>query len=262
MKATVCISRVGVLAIGLGVGAAATALPGFAYADPFSPLGATDVANSVDGAASAAGVLPGAASAGLPSFDPNNFAISIDGVSLFHEGTATANSGLGDIAIADGANSIAGAEGGFGDFASADGAGSNAIAGDVLPGVTGNNFDSASAIGAGAAADAGFNGSFDSARAVGNDVVADAGVGNFGVPANFDSASVLGSLAASTANATFAQADGGSNDLAFVIDPVGTLGSTAEAGFGGNFDIAGALGDNLNAESVLADFIVHILPLF
>jgi hypothetical protein len=33
------------------------------------------------------------------------------------------------------------------------------------------------------------------------------------------------------------------NDLAFVIDPFGTVGSEAMAGFGNNFDLAGVFGD-------------------
>jgi hypothetical protein len=53
----------------------------------------------------AALATPGAASA--DTFDPNDFAISIDGITLFQVGTATAHSALGDIAIADGNNSTA-----------------------------------------------------------------------------------------------------------------------------------------------------------
>jgi hypothetical protein len=52
------------------------------------------------------------------------------------------------------------------------------------------------------------------------------------------------------------------NDLAFVIDPFGTVGSEAMAGFGNNFDLAGAVGDNLTAASTLSDFLFHIAPFF
>jgi hypothetical protein len=51
-------------------------------------------------------------------------------------------------------------------------------------------------------------------------------------------------------------------DLAFVLDPFGLIGSRAEAGFGPNFDLAGALGDKLTVDSILADFIFHIAPFF
>lgn len=177
-------------------------------------------------------------------------------MTLFHVGSATATSGLGDIAIADGANSQAFAEGGFGDFASADGAFSHVVGGSTIVGATGSNFDSAGAVGDHSSAFAGTLGSFDSARAFGLGVesVADKG--------DFDSASAFGNLTQATINLTFAGAGGGSNDVAFVIDPFGTLGSEATAGLGGNFDLAGALADNLHAMATGSDFLFHILPFF
>jgi hypothetical protein len=240
------------LAVGLGIGAAVAAAPGTASADPFPP-----------------------------PFDPNDFAISLNGMTLFEVGSAHATSGLGDFAIADGANSNAVAYGGFGDFASADGSGSFAAAGSLVANATGNNFDFASADGIGGSAQAGFNGSGDSASAagdgsvalagfhgsgdsvsaVGNDTLAEAGLGTAAVPANFDFASDWGTLTAMP-NVATVDAIGGSGDLAFVVDPLGTIGSEAFAGLGHNFDLAGVFGDNLIVDSVLSDFLVHIAPFF
>jgi hypothetical protein len=232
MRHAKAIGRLGGLAIGLGIGAAMAATPGVASADP------------------------------LPPFDPTNFAISFDGFTLFQTGTATATSGMGDFAIADGANSSAQAEGGFGDFASADGANSIAVAGETLTNNTGNNFDFASVYGTSSLAGAGTGGSFDSASVVGNNSIAETGFGIENTPANFanfDSASVFG-------DHSDAQAIFGSNDLAFVSDPGGSLGSTAIAGgelFGlpGNFDLAGAVGDGLLQNSI-GDLVSHIAPFF
>lgn len=243
--------RLSVLTIGLGIGAAVAITPGIASADVFPP-----------------------------PFDPNNFAISIDGITLFQVGTAHATSGLGDFAIADGAGSDAGAFGGFFDFASADGVDSIAIAGQGDPGETGSfdyassvgdhshaysglngNFDSASTFGNGAGSEAGFQGSFDSASATGNDAMTEAGLGTAATPANFDVASYWGTLTTIPTVATV-EALHGSGDTAFVVDPFGTIGSEAFAGFGGNFDLAGAWGDDLTVLSTLADFIFHVGPLF
>jgi hypothetical protein len=225
------IARLGSLAVGLGIGAAIAATPWVASADP------------------------------LPPFDPNNFAISFDGMT-FTQGSAQANSGMGDFAFADGANSFASAEGGFGDVASATGAGSEALAGDGVHLGTGNNFDFASAYGNFGASMAGFGGSFDSASEVGNNSSANAGFGQDTVPINFadfDTASVLGDLSKASAVA-------GSNDLAFVSDPGGAVGSIAIAGneFGGlpgNFDLGGVMGDGLTQLS-LGDLVVHIAQFF
>jgi hypothetical protein len=254
------ITRLGMLAVGLGIGAA-VASTGTAAADDFQ--------------------------------------ISIDGFDLFPTAgnTATAVSGPGDIAIAFGAGSDAVAEGGFGDFASADSAGATAIAGDNDAGATGNNFDVASATGNGSFAEAGnpiggapdtigssfdsasadgtdsiaaagVNGSGDSASAVGQNVLSEAGFSlNPADPANFDSASVLGNLSTPTANTVEAIAGGGdvnalggSGDSAFVVDPFGTLGSTADAGLGFNSDLAGVFGDNLHELATGANFLFDILP--
>jgi hypothetical protein len=59
-----------------------------------------------------------------------NIAISVDGVTLLQEGSATANSGSGDIAIAIGADTDATATGGFLDSATAIGTNAAADAAD------------------------------------------------------------------------------------------------------------------------------------
>jgi hypothetical protein len=104
------IARAGVLAVGLGIGAAVAATPGIASADDFQ--------------------------------------ISIDGVDLFPTvgNSASAFSGSGDIAIAYGINSYADAEGGVGDFAESIGTNTDTEAGGTSSaGAT--NFDSAIDIG-------------------------------------------------------------------------------------------------------------------
>jgi hypothetical protein len=231
MRQAKAIGRLGGLAIGLGIGAAMAATPGAASADA------------------------------LPPFDPNDFAISIDGFTLFQTGTATATSGMGDFAIADGANSLANATGGVGDFANAYGVHADAFAGDPTANATGSNFDFASVVGNGSDATTRF-GSFDFASVVGNGSGAGAGFGELNTPANFanfDSAFVLGDNSA-------VAADLGSNNLAFVFDPVGSLGSEAfaqgvDGGLPGNFDLAGVFGDGLLQNSI-GDFVAHIAQLF
>jgi hypothetical protein len=72
------LGRLGMLAVGLGMGAAVASTPGIASADPFS-------------------------------FDFNDIAISFDGTSLLQEGTASAHSGTAgefNFAFADGAHSV------------------------------------------------------------------------------------------------------------------------------------------------------------
>jgi hypothetical protein len=249
------IRRIGGLAVGLGIGTAVATMPWVASADPF-----------------------------LPPFDPNNFALSIDGMTLFQTGSAHASSGFGDFAFADGANSDASAIG-FGDVAEAQGPNSLAEAGgsvdshsnfdfasadgssSVASAIVGSN-DTATAIGNSSGAHAGGGGNFDTANAFGENVGATAGIGATGNPANFDFASAVGNLDI-TSSDTFASAIGGNNDLAFVIDPFPAieragvpveLDSSAIAGVGGNNDIAGALGDELQVMSTMVDSIFHVAP--
>jgi hypothetical protein len=164
---------------------------------------------------------------------------------------------------------VAGATGNNFDVASATGDNSEAVAGNPFgnyPDTTGSSFDSSTAAGGASEAFAGFNGSVDSASAVGQHVESEAGFSaNAADPANFDSASALGNLSTTTTGFIEAHAGGvglvgGSDDSAFVVDPFGTLGSTADAGFGNNFDLAGALADNLAATATGSNFFVDILP--
>jgi hypothetical protein len=133
MKSAMRIGRLGLLVVGVGIGAAVAQTP-VASADS-----STDWLSSIDSLAG--GALP-APSSGL------DLAISFDGYSLLHEGSAVADTGLAgngnyDFAIAYGDGAIANAYGGIGDYALADGTNAFANAG----GGTGANFDNAIDIG-------------------------------------------------------------------------------------------------------------------
>jgi hypothetical protein len=127
------LGRLGLLAVGLGIGAAV------AYSPDAAADSSTDWLSSIDS------LLGGGGLSAAPT--DLNLAISIDGHSLVSDGSATADSGTGDVAIAYGANSTAVAEGGYGDYALADGSDAVAKAGDAASGATGSNFDSAIDIG-------------------------------------------------------------------------------------------------------------------
>lgn len=177
--------RVGGLTVGLAIGATVAAAQWVASADP------------------------------LPPFDPFNFAISIDGITLFQEGTAHATSGVGDFAFADGAFSDAVATG-SGNFAFADGFNSEA--------------DTAL-------------GNFDAATAVGNHSFADASEGNNDVASVYDFTGGPGSQAVATS---------GSGDFATVYDFFGSLGSRADAI--GSHDIAAVFADGGTAHAGMGSF--------
>jgi hypothetical protein len=263
MKYATRVGRLAGLAVGLGIGAALAATPGTASADPASPVDANDVA----GASSAAvGAQPD-----LPPFDPSNLAISVDGITLYQTGTATATSGgLGDIAIADGAGADAISNGGplsIGDFAYAQG---NAIADSA-----GGSFDTATAVGNGAGSYA--FGDFDTAAVTGNDAEAKAVAGFFetatvvqtgssydeavaagpglGVFGAFNDAHVDGTGSIATAGDPDGSTFGGF-DIASVVGD----GSTATAGDPGNFDLATVTGDMLNAIASGGNFLSDIMP--
>jgi len=280
------VARLGMLAVGLGIGAAVAHSP-VAAADT-----STDWLSSIDS-------LPSGAVPATPS--DLNLAISFDGYPLVSDGNANAYTlpGEFDLAIAYGDEARATAEGGYGDYAFADSTGSYgaaAIAGDPTTGATGNNFDFASANGNGTEAFAGNtydlspdttgssfdfasangvssfavagqNGSGDVASAVGPVSALSGGSNNATDPANFDYASALDTTNTTSALGTQAVAGGGfsdlggSNDTAFVIDPSGTVGSTADAGLGFNSDLAAAFGDAFNAIATGADNLFNILGL-
>jgi hypothetical protein len=138
------VARLGTLAVGLGIGLAAFATPVVAVADS-----STDWLNDFFGGAA----LP------APGVPDVNLAISIDGYSLVSEGTASAASGKGDIAIAYGDGASASAEGGNGDYALADGSDALASSGGLSTD-TGANHD--------IAIDIGNNTGFDDAARAGN----------------------------------------------------------------------------------------------
>ena len=275
------IGRIGTLAVGLGIGATWAHMP-IASADTPS-----DAASTVDGLLS--GVSPAAAPAA------SDFQISIDGMDLFPTAgnTATATSGMDDIAIAigNGSTAEAGAGSAFGqdlspgqfDFAVANGTDSFASAGL-------GNFDSAFADGTSSLAGVGgFNGLLsngDFGAAVGNHTEAESGVFET-VPSQndvalvFDPSGTLGStslagggngdLASIVGDNGSAYAGdvggnfGGSNDIATILDPFGTMGDSVTAGASdtapGNFDLAAVLlADNLTATATGANFLVDILP--
>jgi len=130
-----CLGRLGMLAVGLGLGAAVASSGGIASADSSS-----DWLSSVDSVL-AGGALP-APSSGL------DLAISFDGYSLADgSATATTVSGQYGLAIAYGDGATATAEGGYGDSALASGTYAQADAGSKAFDATGFNFDSATDIG-------------------------------------------------------------------------------------------------------------------
>jgi hypothetical protein len=223
--------RLGMLAVGLGFGAAVASTPGIASADtpatdPFSWL---------------AGLDPGEAAA-LPAASPFDLDISVDGFTLLDLGTgASATSGMGDIAIAVGTGASATSGGasllgislgsGFGDVAFAEGTNSTADAG-VLGGA---NFDFVFANGANSFANAELGANLDIVGAVGTGSNAEVALGD-----TFDTAFADGT----NSNASIGL---GSNDLALAN---GT-DSNATAGVG-NGDFASAVGGgNANADGFL-----------
>ena len=118
MRGTRALARLGILAVGIGIGGAVASMPGIAAADSSS-----DWLSLVDG------FLGGGALSAADATPELNLAISFDGMSLFQDGTAYAYSGPnGDIAIANGAGSTAYAFG-TNNYASVDGTDSHAIAG-------------------------------------------------------------------------------------------------------------------------------------
>jgi hypothetical protein len=254
----VAIRRIGILGVGLGIGAALASMPGIAAADPTPD---PNIFGAID---------PSLLQDAFPAAGPN-IAISVDGVSLLQEGSATAHSGTGgDLAIAFGANSSATATGGIFDVASASGTDATATA-------TGGNFDLATANSVfsttGGTATAGEGGSFDVAQEGGLNGVATADHGSF------DSAFALtgasGSAVAQFGNGDFAtnigdgsaSAGGTSASLLGNFDIADNFGSLSEAMAGssdtasGSFDLAAILaGGTGDATATGMSFLVCILP--
>ena len=143
------LGRLGLLAVGLGIGAAVASTPGVASADS-----STDWLSSIDQ------LLVGLS---VPAADPAqalDMQVSIGGLDLFTyvNNSAIALTGPGDIAIAIGNGSYAdaGEVGSTGDFAFADGTND-----DVVYQADGGIFDFASAVGNDDYAVAGHNGILD-----------------------------------------------------------------------------------------------------
>jgi hypothetical protein len=237
------------LAIGLGIGVAA------AYAPPASADSTTDP-------------LWGLADLGLSAAAPQiivepNLAISFDGYSLLHDGTATANTTTGDfgLAIAYGSGAQADASGGFGDFAVAEGTNSTATTAGVS-GLGGGTLDVAVAQGNGSYAEADF-GYLDAAFASGG-AEANAGGNTGGAPGIGDVASATGTGSQAFANqgdfntalangtSTIAEAQEGNGNFASVVDP-GTGGSEAFADLG-NGNVASVWGDHSNVQAAGDNF--------
>jgi len=124
------VARLGVLAVGLAIGAAWAQTP-VASAD------SSDWLSSIDS------LLSGAAPV-LATPSGLDLAISYNGVSLLSDGNATASTVAGEhgLAIAYGDGAAATAEGGNGDYALADGTNAFAAAGGTAAD-TGANYDTA-----------------------------------------------------------------------------------------------------------------------
>jgi hypothetical protein len=180
------LTRLGLLAVGLGVGAAFASMPALASADTSSDwLSAVD--SFLSTAAPAAGTTPAL-----------DLAISMDGVTLFQSGDAHAASGSsGDIAIANGAGASAYAFG-TNNYASVDGIGSSAVAGGYNAAqASGSTYDTAFAFGNNDLSYAGGDGAlhhpgtFDYAVIFGNNDTALSG-GNAAGAGSYDGAYVEG----------------------------------------------------------------------
>jgi hypothetical protein len=236
------IGRLGMLAVGLGIGAAVVATPGIAIAD----------STAVDAAAFDPSALidPAPAASGL------DLAISIDGYTLLQEGSATAYSGTGDVAIAYGndATASAGATSNPGilDYAFADGTDAGAYAG------VGND-DSATAIGSGSAASVG-SGSGDTGYADGTGTQVTAGgesnAGTVELAGNDMYASAVGND-----DIAVAEAEIGSASTASTGDVATIIGNSSDAYAGvGDYDWAGVFGESLTSTATGGNFLFDLMP--
>jgi hypothetical protein len=277
------IGRLSILAVGLGIGAAAAATSPTAAAAPTMPVDPV-------------GVLPDlpVPAADIPGLD---LSISFDGMSLFQSGNADAETGLGtfSFAIASGDDSVASAGTGepgtrLFDSAFATGAESDAASGGgilnaavatgagTMANAEDGNVNLASAIGPGSSTDA-QDGNFLAAIASGQGSDAVAG-GTSANPSSFDYSTAIGPNTTATSGVfgDFSGQTGG--DFATVIDTSGTVGSTASAGNGvadfasvfgdssladaglnGSFNVGAAIGDGLSSTGATGgNFLLEILP--
>jgi hypothetical protein len=151
------LGRLGLLAVGLGIGAAVASTPGTASAD--------DMQISIDGF----DLFPTAGNTATAFSTFGDMAIA-SGVGA----EAVANDGVGDLAIASGAGADADSNEGFGNLADATGAGAHAVTLSTSASI----FDSAWASGTNTLAESG-NGTLDTAVATGTNSEALAGGGSF-----------------------------------------------------------------------------------
>jgi hypothetical protein len=191
--------RLGLLAVGLGIGAAVASTPGVASGDSSTDwlssidqlaggwsVAAADPAQAMDMQISIGGTLlfPYLDNTAIAMAGPGDIAIAIGDNSY-----ASAQNGVFDFAFADGTNSFAEAEIGNFDVAVADGADSVAKAGFYAEPISGlfspTSFDAALVFGDGSTAFAGFEGIdnsvgfFDLAAALGDNLLAQAIVAPF-----------------------------------------------------------------------------------
>jgi len=202
------VARLGMLAVGLGIGAAVASSPGIASADPFS-------------------------------FDPNDIAISFDGYVLVSDGSAHAYTTTGDygLAIADGSGAYASAEGGTGDYALADGTYTHAEAGG-LASDTGADDDTAIDIGNNVDPST-YLAPDDGAYAGDGDLAGGTGTGSGDTAIDIGDNTNDASLGGGGADGSFAGAGGthdGNNDTAIDIgDNSGLSDGSSAVGGNGNF---------------------------
>ena len=220
------LARMGLLAVGLGTGAALAQSP-VASADSSDWLSSID--SLLGGSA-----LP-APSSGL------DLAISFDGYSLVHEGNATAYTTVGEdgLAIAEGSGAYAYAGGGTGDYALADGTNAFALAGGE-PGDTGGDNDKAIDIGNN---DLPSNAGHDGAYAGNGSLAGGTGTGASDTAIDIGNNANDPNLGASGDNGSFAGAGGlsggsgdGNNNIAIDIGNNSGFGDGATADQGnGNY---------------------------
>jgi hypothetical protein len=231
MKSTRALTRLGMLAVGLGIGGAIAATPGIASADS-----SFDWLSTVDSFLTS-GALPAADS--TPEL---NLAISFDGMSLFQDGSAYAYTGSdGDFAVANGAGAVATAYGSD-SYAAVDGVGSTATAGaEKASDAIGSSNNVAFVFGDGSNAFAGgtaeYPGSSDYSVIFGNGDIADtgstaAGAGSYDVA--YAEGNNLAPAYAQGANYLFELAkfygDGGTTSTAAATDTTNLLSVSDPSG--------------------------------
>lgn len=236
------ISRVGILATGLGVGAAMAALPAVATADA---IDSADIAAYLPDF----GAVAAAAATVTPPTVPDdfaNYAISFSGIPLYQSGSAFAESSFGNIAVAHGASTYALAYGGLFNTANVDGDGSGAEVGTA--GSLGFPvFNTATVTGAHSVAQAAYgvgSGSYNTATVTGNFSTAYAGTPNGGLSTgSFNTATAEGYQAHAAAGL-----DGSSGNAA---DANGDLVTDVSPGAGGAAAGADLLNDGAAAAAAV-----------